>query len=68
MRNNQLRQWFIFCSVVIGFLTIPVASFAADAVKFGAIDVQKILNESESGKKAKSDLESLIKSKQSSDR
>ena len=68
MRNNQLRQWFIFCSVVIGLLTIPVASFAADAVKFGAIDVQKILNESEAGKKAKSDLESLIKSKQSSDR
>jgi outer membrane protein len=65
MKNNQFRQWFIFCSVVIGLLTIPVASFAADAVKFGAIDVQKILNESESGKKAKSDLESLIKSKQS---
>jgi outer membrane protein len=65
MRNNQLRQWFIFCSVVIGLLAIPVASFAADAVKFGAIDVQKILNESETGKKAKSDLESLIKSKQS---
>ena len=65
MRNNQLRQWFIFCSVVIGLLTISVASFAADAIKFGAIDVQKILNESEAGKKAKSDLESLIKSKQS---
>jgi len=65
MRNNQLRQWFIFCSVVIGLLTIPVASFAADAIKFGAIDVQKILNESDAGKKAKSDLESLIKSKQS---
>jgi len=65
MRNNQFRQWFIFCSVVFGLLTIPLASFAADAVKFGAIDVQKILNESEAGKKAKSDLESLIKSKQS---
>jgi len=64
MRNNQFRQWFIFCSVVFGLLTIPLASFAADAVKFGAIDVQKILNESEAGKKAKSDLESLIKSKQ----
>lgn len=65
MRNNQFRQWCICCSVVFGLLTIPVASFAADAVKFGAIDVQKILNESEAGKKAKSDLESLIKSKQS---
>lgn len=65
MKNNQFRQWFIFCSVVFGLLTIPLASFAADAVKFGAIDVQKILNESEAGKKAKSDLESLIKAKQS---
>jgi outer membrane protein len=64
MRNNQFRQWFIFCSLVFGLLTIPVTSFAADAVKFGAIDVQKILNESDAGKKAKSDLESLIKSKQ----
>ena len=66
MKNNPVRQWFIFCSVLIALLTIPVASFAADTVKFGSIDVQKILNESEAGKKAKSDLESLIKSKQSS--
>ena len=44
---------------------LPVSSFAADSVKFGSIDLQKVLNESEAGKKAKSDLEVLIKSKES---
>jgi outer membrane protein len=43
---------------------MPVPSRAADVIKFGSIDVQKVLNESEAGKKAKTDLEGLIKSKQ----
>ncbi len=43
---------------------LPLSSLAAD-VKFGSIDLQKLLNESEAGKKAKSDLEVLIKSKES---
>lgn len=46
-------------------LVLPVSSHAADTVKFGSIDLQKVLNESEAGKKAKSDLETLIKSKES---
>jgi outer membrane protein len=52
------------CFMLIAILVIPV-SHAADTVKFGSIDVQKVLNESESGKKAKTDLEVLIKAKQS---
>jgi outer membrane protein len=52
------------CLIFVALLVMPFASHAADAVKFGAIDVQKVLNESENGKKAKSDLEGLIKSKQ----
>lgn len=43
---------------------LPLSSLAAD-VKFGSIDLQKLLNESGAGKKAKSDLEALIKSKES---
>ncbi|MEW6584318.1 MAG: OmpH family outer membrane protein [Nitrospirota bacterium] len=43
---------------------MPVSARAVDAVKLGAVDVQKVLNESEAGKKAKTDLEALIKSKQ----
>ena len=53
------------CLMLVVMLVMPVTSHAADAVKFGSIDVQKVLNESETGKKAKPDLEVLIKSKQS---
>jgi outer membrane protein len=37
---------------------------AVDALKIGCIDFQKVLNESDAGKKAKADLEILVKSKQ----
>lgn len=46
-------------------LCMPVSSFAVDALKIGCIDFQKVLNESDAGKKAKTDLETLVKSKQS---
>ena len=45
-------------------LCMPVSSLAADALKIGCIDFQKVLNESDAGKKAKTDLEMLVKSKQ----
>jgi len=38
----------------------------ADVVKIGYVDLRVALNESEAGKKAKIELESLIKTKQSS--
>jgi outer membrane protein len=44
---------------------IPVSLYAADSLKFGTVDLQKALDESETGKKAKSDLETLRASKQS---
>ena len=50
--------------VLVVICLLPAYIHAAEAVKFGAVDVQKVLNESDAGKKAKSDLESLIKSKQ----
>ena len=53
----------VFLLLII--FVLPVSSLAADSVKFGSIDLQKVLNESEAGKKAKSDLEVLIKSKES---
>jgi outer membrane protein len=49
----------------IFILVLPLSSLAADSVKFGSIDLQKVLNESEAGKKAKSDLDALIKSRES---
>ena len=52
--------WF----VVMALLLSGTSVFAADAPKIGIVDLVKALNESEAGKKAKSDLEFLIKTKQ----
>jgi outer membrane protein len=51
------------CLLIAG--TIPKAS-AAETFKVGIVDLLKALNESEAGKRAKADLESLIKSKRTS--
>lgn len=40
-------------------------TFAAEAVKIGIVDLLRALNESDAGKKARADLEVLLKSKQS---
>lgn len=55
------KLFLLFCIILI----LPVSSYAQDTLKIGAIDIQKILNECEAGKKAKADLETLIKSKES---
>jgi outer membrane protein len=65
MRNGILGTFSGFCFLFLVLSILPVSAPAADTAKFGAIDIQKVLNESEAGKKAKSDLESMIKSKQS---
>jgi outer membrane protein len=50
--------------VVVALLLTSTSVFAADILKIGFVDLVRALNESESGKKAKADLEFLIKSKQ----
>jgi len=50
--------------VVVILLLTGTSVFAADTLKIGFVDLVKALNESEAGKKAKADLEFLIKSKQ----
>lgn len=52
----------IFCFLILSGVS---KSYGAETNKIGIIDLAKALNESEAGKKAKADLESLIKSKQS---
>ncbi len=42
-------------------LALSTYAFAQDGVKIGYIDMQRALNESEAGKKAKADLEKMIK-------
>lgn len=50
-------------TLVIAALVTATAAVAADTLKIGFIDLQRALLESEAGKKAKIDLESLEKSK-----
>jgi outer membrane protein len=50
--------------LVIVLVLFAVSSVHAE-MKVGVVDLMKVLNESDSGKKAKTDLETLIKSKQS---
>lgn len=65
MKTTQVGRFLLAGALFLAFCTLPSVSFAADAaVKLGAVDVQTVLNESETGKKAKNDLEALIKSKQ----
>lgn len=45
-------------------LTLSTYAFGQDNVKIGYIDMQKALNESEAGKKAKAELEQMVKEKQ----
>jgi len=50
---------------VVIFLLIGTYAYAED-IKIGSVDLVKALNESDAGKKAKTELEFLIKSKQAS--
>jgi outer membrane protein len=54
------KLFFLFCV----FVLLPYTSFGADTSKIAVVDVQKVLNDSTAGKKAKVDLEALIQSKQ----
>ncbi len=64
MRRHFSVMTTLCGALLIVSMAVPFSAFAGESVKFGAIDVQKVLNESEAGKKAKNDLEGLIKSKQ----
>jgi outer membrane protein len=53
--------------LVLFFVLFVIPSYAVSAqeVKIGFVDLQRALNESEAGKKAKAELEAIIKEKQS---
>jgi outer membrane protein len=53
---------FVFCAMIS---SAPAQEKGA-TTKIGYVDVYKAMNESEQGKKAKSELESIVKSKQAS--
>lgn len=56
-----------FFSVVLSFIfVLSVASFVKAEVKIAVVDIYRILNESEEGKKAVGELQSMLESKQKS--
>jgi len=57
-----MKKTLLMAVVLVLF---AVSSVHAADMKVGIVDLMKVLNESDSGKKAKADLETLIKSKQS---
>ncbi len=71
-KKAAVMVFFVLCAVVSVSLLANVASAAevgktgADIAKIGYVDLRVALNESDAGKKAKSELESMIKTKQTS--
>ncbi|HSB51114.1 MAG TPA: OmpH family outer membrane protein [Dissulfurispiraceae bacterium] len=61
-----MKKWLIVCGATLIFLLGGVFADvrAADVPKIGMVDLFRALNESEAGKRAKGDLETVIKSKQ----
>jgi outer membrane protein len=64
MKKISPGKFLTLCSLFFALTFLPVSLPAAETVKFGAVDIQKVLNDSNNGKKAKADLEVLIRSKQ----
>jgi outer membrane protein len=54
----------VFCIVAFSASFLAGIASAAEAVKIGYVDLRVALNDSDAGKKAKIELESLIKTKQ----
>lgn len=67
MKMGKARNFSILsaCMALLVATCIAKGSFAAD-VKIGYIDLRVALNESDTGKKAKTELESTIRTKQAS--
>ncbi len=66
-KRTEKKGYSVLWACLVVFLVtagLVRGSFAADAVKIGYVDLRVALNESERGKKAKTELESLIKTKQ----
>ncbi|HMK44866.1 MAG TPA: OmpH family outer membrane protein [Dissulfurispiraceae bacterium] len=59
-----MKKMFVLVAALMISVMVCGGAMAAD-LKIGIVDLYKALNESESGKKAKTELESFAKSKQS---
>lgn len=65
MMRNSVVIAALFLVVMISGVFVTGHAFGADLLKLGYVDLRVVLNESAAGKKAKVELETLIKTKQS---
>jgi outer membrane protein len=59
-----MYAFVLICTAILVATVAVRGSFAADLVRIGYVDLRVALNESDAGKRAKAELESLIKTKQ----
>jgi outer membrane protein len=64
MRNNIARRYFVLFSAFVVFCFFSGIASAADSIKIGYVDMQKLIDQSDETKKVRSTLESLKTSKE----
>jgi outer membrane protein len=64
MKNKKIRNIFLLSTLIGVFLYLSGFAFAADSIKIGYVDIQKVLEQSNESKKVRSTLESLKSSKE----
>ncbi len=65
VRRSAAVMTLLLLVAMVSAVFVADSAFGADGVKIGYVDLRVALNESDAGKKAKTELESLIKTKQS---
>jgi len=64
MRNSITGRYFVLFSALVVFCFFSGIASAADSIKIGYVDIQKLIDQSEETKKVRSTLESLKTSKE----
>ena len=64
MRNSITGRYFVLFSALVVFCFFSGIASAADSIKIGYVDIQKLIDQSDETKKVRSTLESLKTSKE----
>jgi len=64
MRNSSRGSFFVLFSALVVFCFFSGIASAADSVKIGYVDMQKLIDQSDEAKKVRSTLESMKASKE----
>jgi len=64
MRNSITGRYFVLFSALVVFCFFSGIASAADSIKIGYVDMQKLIDQSDETKKVRSTLESLKTSKE----